>query len=83
MSFFALLILDFKIVPNDAELNSAPGIKLIFQKKVGVVTRKAANFEKVVPNLKKMSFDSTKLKTRKWWDQTLCIFKTPGTMAPA
>ena len=51
-------------------------IKLISQKKVGVVPRKAAKLEKVVTSLKKTSFDSTKLKTGKWWDQTLCIFWT-------
>ena len=45
-------------------------IKLIFLKKVGVVPRKAAKLEKVVRNLKKMSFDSTKLKTGKWWELT-------------
>ena len=30
-----------------------------------------------------MSFDSTKLKTGIWWDQNLCIFETPGIVAPA
>ena len=35
-----------------------------------MVPRKAAKLEKVVRNLKKMSFDSTKLKTGKWWELT-------------
>ena len=45
-------------------------IKLIFLKKVGVVPRKAAKLEKVVRNLKKTSFDSTKRKIEKWWELT-------------
>ena len=67
----------------DSELNSAPGNQTHFSKEVGVVRRKGAKLEKVVRNWKKTPFDSTKLKTRKWWDQTLCIFKTLGIMAPA
>ena len=58
-------------------------INLIFLKKVGVVPRKAAKLEKVVRNLKKASFDSTKIKTGKWLGQTLFIFETPGIVAPA
>ena len=49
--FFAFLILDLKIVPSDAELNSAPGNQTHFSnKKVVVVPRKAAKLEKVVHN---------------------------------
>ena len=66
----------------DSELKSAPGNQTHFSKKVGVVPRKAAKLEKVVRNWKKTSFDFTKLKTGKWWDQTLCIFETLGIMAP-
>ena len=51
-------------------------IKLISQKKVGVVPRNAAKLEKVVTILKKTFFDSTKLKIGKWWDQIPCIFWT-------
>ena len=65
-NFFAFHILDLKIVPNYTELNSAPVNQTHSFKKVGVVPRKAAKLEKVVRNLEKASFDSTKLKTGNW-----------------
>ena len=34
-------------------------------------------------NLKKTTFGTEKVKTGKWWDPTLCIFWTPGILAPA
>ena len=83
MSFLSFHILDLKIVPNYSQINSAPGNQTHFSKKVGVVPRKAAKLEEVVWNLEKTSFDSTKFKTGKWWDETLCIFETPAIVAPA
>ena len=47
-SFFAFHILDLKIVPKYAKLNSAPENQTHFSKKVGVVPRKTTKLEKVV-----------------------------------
>ena len=71
---------NFKLVPIDSELNSAPGNQTHFWKKVGV-PRKAAKVEKVVEKKnpkKKTTFGTKRLKTGIWWDQTLCIFWMPG-----
>ena len=82
-SFFVFDLLKMKFVPIDSALNSAQGNESHSFQKVGVVPRKAAKLEKVVRNLKKASFDSTKIKTGKWLGQTLFIFETPGIVAPA
>ena len=47
-SFFVFHLLKMKFVPIDSGLKSAPGNQTHFFKKVGVVPRKAAKFEKVV-----------------------------------
>ena len=52
-SFFPIYNFNLKFEPLDAELNSATENQTHFSKKVGVVPRKAAKFEKVVWNLKK------------------------------
>ena len=70
-SFFPIYNFNLKFEPLDAELNSATENQTHFSKKVGVVPRKAAKFEKVVWNLKKKTFVTKRLKTRICWD---CLY---------
>ena len=54
--FFVFHLLKMKLVPIDSGLKFAPGNQTHFFKKVGVVPRKAAKFEKVVWNSKNTTF---------------------------
>ena len=65
---------------DDKSLHSE--INLFLRKKMGVVPGKAAKLENVGKNFKKTSFGTERLKMGKWRDQTLCIFETPGFVAP-
>ena len=44
---------------------------------------KQPNLNKWLKLKKKTTFGTEKLRTGIWWDQTLCIFNTPGIVAPA
>ena len=89
-SLFAFHISHLKIVSIDSELNSllwknsAKGKQTHFSKKIVCGTQKSSQTWKRSLNfLKKTSFDSKIRKTSKWWDKTVCIFKTPEIVAPA
>ena len=70
-SFFAFHILDFKIVPNYSELNfSTSKWNSFISKKRVWYPEKQPNLKKWFEIWKKTSFDSTKLKTGKWWELT-------------
>ena len=53
-------------------------MKGIFTKKLDVVPRKAAKFEKVVRNKKNTTFGTYSCKTGKCWDQTFFDWNMPS-----
>ena len=67
----------------DVKLNTALENKIFFINNWGVVPIEAAKLEKMGWSWKKVTFGTKRLKTGKWWDATLCIFWTPGIVAPA
>ena len=82
--FCFLFFKNFQLVSIDLELNSTLGNQTYFNQKCGSCTQKSNvtwNLKIWVEIKKKNICDRKTLE--KWWDQTLCIFKTLEFMALA
>ena len=82
-SFFGFDFLNFKLVLINAQLDFSFENQTYCYQKIGQGTLKSSQTWRSGLKLKKKNtFVTERLKMGQWWDQTVCIFKTPGFVAP-